>query len=280
MYTVTGRIHRIKQPYGGYLRVSNFNVKQFDDGKSLLDNENVHPGLIGLVVDYLTRFLMGASLEDAFQISLLGAREAKEIDTASLLLSDIVGLNEKSVISACKLAGYDVCIRFGMSRYKPVSDINPDENTIENIITLVSRCIDFWRIYGPIVLDGFEFEEGYTPVISAGDGDYLTKDTIWDFKVSKNRPTSKYTLQLLVYYLMGLHSSHKEFANINYLGIFNPRLNKAYTYPVKEISEETIRTVSHDVIGYGWTEKEYEQFQKEALGPLAIFGEIMKKLNK
>lgn len=280
MYTVTGRIQRIKQPYGGYLRVRDLNVKQFDDGKALFDNENIHPGLVGLAVDYLTRFIMGASLEDAFQISLLGAREAKETDNASLLLSDIVGLDGKSVISACKLVGYDVCIRFGMSKYKPVSDIVPDTNTVENIITLVSRCIDFWRIYGPIVLDGFTFDGGYTPIISSGDGDYLTKDTIWDFKVSKSRPTSKYTLQLLVYYLMGLHSSHEEFANIKYLGIFNPRLNKAYTYPVSEIPEDTIQTVAHDVIGYGWTEKEYEQFRKETLGPLAILGEIMKKLNK
>ena len=46
----------------------------------------------------------------------------------------------------------------------------------------------FWEDYGPIVKDGFTFEpNGYTEIVNSGDGDYLTADTIWDFKVSKSK---------------------------------------------------------------------------------------------
>ena len=32
----------------------------------------------------------------------------------------------------------------------------------------------------------------YTETVSAGDGDFLTSDTLWDFKVSKSKPTNKH----------------------------------------------------------------------------------------
>ena len=86
-----------------------------------------------------------------------------------------------------------------MAYFKPVSEITPDTNTITNIITMIKRTLSFWEQYGPIIKDGFTFEGGYTPIISAGDGDYLTKDTLWDLKVLKEEIKPKYTLQLLIF---------------------------------------------------------------------------------
>lgn len=83
------------------------------------------------------------------------------------------------------MVGYDVCFRAGIIGYKPVEEINPDKDTIENIVTMINRSLSFWKEYGPITKDGFTFEGGYTDTISTGDGDYLTKDTLWDFKVSR-----------------------------------------------------------------------------------------------
>jgi hypothetical protein len=76
------------------------------------------------------------------------------------------------------------------------------------------------------LLDGFTFEGGYTDTVSKGDGDLTTADTLWDFKVSKAKVKKEYTLQLLMYWRMGLHSVHPEFQGIKYLGIYNPRLNQ------------------------------------------------------
>ena len=226
MYSVTKRISMVKQPYGGYLNKKQFDITTIDDGKTLNEAENIHASLIGLAVDYLTRFMMGTSVKG------------------------IKGLDNESVSNACKLVGYDVCFRAGVIGYKPVEEIKPDSDTIENIVIMVKRSLAFWKEYGPITKDGFTFEGGYTDIVSSGDGDYLTENTLWDFKVSKEEPKSKYTLQLLMYYIMGCHSIHPEFQKIEKLGIFNPRKNKVYIAEISSINPEVIEKVSQDIIGY------------------------------
>lgn len=262
MYSVTQRIRNIKQPWGGYIKCKDFSVTELSDGKELNPEENLHSSLIGLVVDYLTRFVMGALPSDAFKISLLGASAVKEDKKATKLLHSIKGLDNDSIYNACKLVGYDVCVRAGMAGYKPVDEINADKATIENITIMVQRSVHFWKKYGPIVKDGFTFEGGYTPIVSTGDGDYLTQDTLWDFKVSKEEPKSKYTLQLLMYYLMGIHSVHEEFKAIKNLGIYNPRKNKVYLLKISSIPQSVLDDVSYTVIGYGITREDYIDFLK------------------
>ena len=262
MYSVTKRISMVKQPYGGYLNKKQFDITTIDDEKILNETENIHASLIGLAVDYLTRFMMGTTVEKAFKISLQGAmcldlflnsatdKKGLALKNAKKLLKGIKGLDDESVSNACKLVGYDVCFRAGIIGYKPVEEINPDSDTTENIVIMVNRSLTFWKEYGPIIKDGFTFEGGYTDIVSAGDGDYLTKDTLWDFKVSKNEPKSEYTLQLLMYYIMGCHSIYPEFEKIKKLGIFNPRKNKVYITNICSIDPEIIEKVSQEVIGY------------------------------
>ena len=96
---------------------------------------------------------------------------------------------------------------------------------------------------------------GYLPVktftvTTLDDGDFLTKDTLWDFKVTASKPNKDHTLQLLIYYLMGRRSIHPEFQTIEKLGIFNPRQNTIYQLPISEISDEVIKEVETNVIGY------------------------------
>lgn len=90
----------------------------------------------------------------------------------------------------------------------------------------------------------------YTNMIVTGDGDFLTNDTLWDFKVSKNPPKTKGTLQILIYYIMGKHSGNCIFDNITKVGIFNPRLNIIYVYDLSKIPSETIKCIEKEVIGY------------------------------
>ena len=116
---------------------------------------------------------------------------------------------------------------------------------------MVQRSVEFWENYGPIVKDGFTFEpNGYTETVNSGDGDYLTTDTLWDFKVSKSKPTNKNTLQLLMYWIMGQHSGQEIYKNIQNLGIFNPRLNEVYLLNINTISKEIITEVEKDIICY------------------------------
>lgn len=249
MYTVTKRVKEFKQPRGGFLNPKQFSVVQLEDNITL-NPENINPSIIGIVVDYLTRFMSGTAKEKAFQISIWGAMNVKEFDNCYDLLDQVTGLDDDSIFSACQLAGYDVAYRADKMYYKPVSEIQPDDLTIENIRTMVNRSLAFWEHYGPVVSDGFTFQGGYTNIISKGDGDFLTADTLWDFKVLSAAPKSTHTLQLLVYYLMGIHSIHPEFKTIKRLGIFNPRWNTVYLLDIDSIPSDIIEAVSKDVIGY------------------------------
>lgn len=260
MSSVTKRISEIKQPRGGYIKLSQFDIHKIDDEYILNDKENVHASIIGIVVDYLTRYAMGTELINAFKISCMGAKRAEilfnqknAMKNANKLLSGIKSIDKKSIINACKLVTYDTWFRnpMGAIMAKGAKETTPDAATIQNIKMLIQRSINFWESYGPIIKTGFTFEpKGYTETVNTGDGDYLTADTLWDFKVSKSKPTNKHTLQLLMYWIMGQHSGQKIYKNITKLGIFNPRLNEVYLLDITTVSPKIISEIEQNVICY------------------------------
>lgn len=250
MASVTRRAKQVKQPRGGYINPKNFSITEIDDGAKLHPNENIATSLVGTAVEYLTRYNSGTAAHEAFKISLRGASKIQEIDYAEELLEKINGLDERSITNACMLSGFDVCFRANPVLYKPVKVIEPDSFTIGNIRTMVSRSLKFIEKYGAITKAGFTFDGGYTDLITSGDGDFLTETTLWDFKVSNKSPTNVHALQLLIYYLMGTRSIHKEFQHIRYLGVFNPRLNKVYLCEIDNIAPSILKIVSSEVIGY------------------------------
>ena len=249
--SVTQRIKQVKQPRGGYINPKEFSLTKMGDGiESLFPEENVPAGLVGLSVDYMTRFMSGAQPKEAFKISLMGAHKIKEDKNALRLLDEIRDFDNRSIINAIKLSGYDVCYRAGEMGYKPVDEINPDDATISNVITMIERSLNFLNDYGPKVLDGFTFDGAYTDIISSGDGDFTTENTLWDFKVTKRPIRKEHTLQLLIYWRMGLHSIHPEFKKIKFLGIYNPRKNEVLRLDVSNIPQNLIVEIEKEVIGY------------------------------
>ena len=183
------------------------------------------------------------------------------INKANELLKHITGNNDESIINACDLVGYDVYYRNAMwvltSSYSEYKERKiPDKQTINNIKILINRSLKFFEEFGPITTDGFTFESsdnklgGYTETIDTGDGDFLTKDTLWDFKVSKNKLNKNQTLQLAIYYIMGKHSKKEIFNNITKVGIFNPRLNIIYLLDMNNVSKTIINAIEKNVICY------------------------------
>ncbi len=249
MLSVTERVQNCIQPSKGYLPVSNFRKITFEDENHVDAIASDVASTVGLVVDYMTRFLLGFPKTEAFKISLEGAREANKEKTAKDYLKKIKGLDEKSIINACRLVCFDVAFR---QKLFDDNDEKIDINAInaDSIICLINRCLSFFNEYGPVKKIGFTFGDGYTRLVSSGDGDYLTNDTLWDLKVSRNRFDSKNTLQILMYYIMGIHSGYPIFEAINRIGLFNPFKNEAIMIDVSDISDEVMWKVSHDVIGY------------------------------
>lgn len=242
MYSVTQRIKAITQPRGGYLPIKSFTKKPMHSTNRLNYNENVHPSIIGLTVDYLSRLMLVESPAKAFYVSLVGALILeKEVTELPIDLSD------HSIKLAVQLASYDVAVRASPTLYTP-SD-TPDADTIENIRILTNRVIDYHKDE-PITWPGFTFEGGYSDTVVAGDGDWLTKHTLYDLKVLRGEANSKHTLQLLMYWIMGMNSQHKEYQDIKEIALINPRKDITYHKKVSEIDESIIEDVKRDVIGY------------------------------
>lgn len=277
MATVTGRIKEIKQPNGGYLRPSELQVTMIDDVNILHEKEKLTPQSIGKIVDYLTRFNCGYDSDNAFKYALKGARRAGMQEIADNLLSEIKGLDNNSIINACKLSYFDVWYRNPITLAIPEDYINqePDNDTIENIRIMVNRCLSVLTKNRKVVNHGFEFcgisGTGCSDVVTAGDFDFRTisiddnstlmneRYVIWDIKVSKSRPKSSDILQLLMYWIMHGHYVFDKLKdsdiedimrNDTHIGIINPRLNEIYTYEMKNFPIEKIRDIEKNVICY------------------------------
>lgn len=258
MASVTQRISQISQPRGGLINPKTFSVTQLNDDINLYPEENIHPGITGLIVDYLTRLTLTSDKGETFNISLIGANIADQkvhgcLDIALEWFHNINGIDDESIINARKLVSFDVWFRDPTSakieRHFNLS--NPNAYTLFNIKIMIQRSIHFFNEYGPAIQSGFTFEpNGYTPLIDTGDGDFLTEDTLWDFKVSKSKINSKQTLQLMTYYIMGKHSGQPIYDNIQNIGIFNPRLNIVFQKNTNTIDKNIYRFIEHDIIGY------------------------------
>ena len=262
MASVTERIGQIKQPYGGYLRLSEFEKIQRDDGVTLHLSENISGSLVGLAVDYLTRlYFTGGDRVKVFSISLRGAVAADMLfgftDAVDVFKNLIVNVrsfyDDESIANVCRLASFDVYYRnpFAAAHSEGYVSANPDTATIQNIRTLAERSISFFKDYGPVTATDFTFEpSGYTETVNTGDGDFLTSNTLWDMKVYRGRLTSKHTLQILMYWVMGRHSGQEIFSPITKIGLYNPRSNTAYILDTGKIPEEVIKTVEDEIICY------------------------------
>ncbi|MBR1658135.1 MAG: hypothetical protein IJ697_06690 [Synergistaceae bacterium] len=270
MATVTERIRQIEQPYGGYIRLSEFERIHFDYGVILNADENVDASLVASAVEYLTRLLfsnheekIGKRITTAFDVSLRGACIAQayfgQKDAIDVCLKLLGAMGRSSsvrdiITNALKIVTFDVWYR---NPFNAVPDgyksVKPNKATIENIYTMLKRSKNFFEKYGPVTATGFDFKSsGYTKTVDKGDGDFLTADMLCDMKVYRpqTKITKKETLQVLMYWIMGQHSGQEVFKGITKIGLYNPRQNVAYILNVSKIPAEVIREVEEKVICY------------------------------
>lgn len=257
MLSVTQRIKTVSQPQKGYVPKELFSFEKYEDYRQIKPIKTALVSIQGLAVDYLSRFIISGDKIKSFDIPLKGARivdETYESNHATenilSLINGVSGLDRASVINVCKIVCYDTAYRAGMAHYQAPDDVSFEDNLYDNVIILVERTLLLFKKIGTIVKDNFTFEGGYTKLVSAGDGDYLTKDTLIDLKTSKNEFSSKWSLQLLMYYILGIHSVNSEFLSITKLCIVNPYLNQYCICNIDDISDESKYNVSHDVLGY------------------------------
>lgn len=253
-------IKGIRQPQGGYLPIELFHSKELDDGGiEVLGPENISPGIVGLAVDYLTRFQFTNNAEMSFPVARKGMEkllELYEIDERKYfdeLMNKIEGVDDTSIVAACRLAGFDSVFRAG--RYSPVREILPDKTTISNIKRMVKRCEIF--VHDKSILDddivwGPTFQGGYTDTVSYGDADFCTAFFMCDIKTSEKPPGKNDTLQVLMYLLLARHAANdfNGFRYLSILALFNARTNIEYSLDLFEVDEKIQHEVEYDIIGY------------------------------
>lgn len=265
MFSVTQRIKQISQPKGGFVPKTLFVRTIYDDMNEIhsfnYNNKSLY-SIQGMAVDYLTRFLITNNKSKAFNISILGAQiidknnnNNNESIHISNLLSKVNGLDDLSIINACKIVGYDTVYRSGVNTFHDVEEIIIPHEMIINIRCMVKRSIIFLNAVGPITSIDLRFEGGYTELVSKGDGDYLTNDMLIDFKVSKKEFSIDWSLQLLMYYILGLHSIYNEYRDIKYLCVFNPLYNESYIVYIPAIDNKSKYIVSNNILGYSMKNK-------------------------
>lgn len=266
---VVARAKQIAQPAGGLVPLSLFEVTQLDDGFADLGParfSGATPAQVGLAVDYLTRFMLlhgrygydeegwSRAVTEAFDISIAGGdmlAQAYGIDNpAEAYLDDIRGLDCQSIASACKLVTLDAVFRAGLDAAVPTESVAPDQDTVAAVGRMVNRTLRFLFAHGTVTEVGPTFEGGYTHLVGAGDGDYLTDTTIWDIKCLRGDIDETATLQLAMYYAMARHSAKLCYTHLDSMGFFNPRRNISYFLKADSIPEEVIRTIERDVLGY------------------------------
>ncbi|WP_219283283.1 hypothetical protein [Lactobacillus sp. Sy-1] len=255
MTSVTNRVKSVPQPRGGYLSSKLFVKQQLDSKRELVDEPNMRGGsALGITVDYFSRFMLGENPRQAWQISLAGAEMIDQSETADKLLAQITGLNDQSLQAAYRLAGFDVVRRSGLAHFQNVMgpDFELSTADLTNLTILVERVMAFFDQFGKPIHSGMVFAGGYTNVISTGDADFMASETLWDLKVVKSNVLNKNNkLQILVYYLMGLHSiDEADYLQLDSIGFFNPRENAVYRCKISTIPDEVIDEVTTKVIGY------------------------------
>ena len=271
MFTVTQRVKAVTQPKNGYLPVSDFAVKRYDDHLCLNFKENIPACYVGLAVDYLTRYKVSENIYNAFDISILGAKilrdeygKKREYEQSLQLLQQI---QQGNISAAVQMVTYDDVYRAGKT---DLPTLQPDSHTIENINIMVNRGVKFLKNCSKEIYTGLSFDGGFTSTVVNGDCDYVTDNALIDFKVIRGEITADYTLQVLMYYLLGCHSVHsKDFKKVKWLALFNPRKNVVYYIKVNKIPINVIHDVSMKVIGYGsqkYQSRQARMSQDEELG--------------
>lgn len=251
---VTVRIRQIKQPYGGYLKGTDFVKTKLGPGiEELYPDENISPSTMGDVVDHLTKFMIGVPVDRAFHFR----RDKQPDNNDNYYFNQAVkyentiskrgrtnGLSNKSIIAAIKLT----ILVFSATE---IESMDPNEHTIENVRTMVTRSLNLLDKYKADDIEtDLTFDGGYTNVVSYGNSDFKTDDTILDIHVLKSeRLDKRYTLQILMYWILGWYSYEWAiYPEIKYLAVYNPRFNILYRLETSKISKDTIKAVENDVL--------------------------------
>ena len=250
--TVTSRIATIVPPKGGYVPMTLLSETVTDEPVLTIPS-TLRTDVVGQCVQYYATFLYTGDSSKATEVSRMGLMRMTEeqreeyLDLCSRLSREGDERHRIGIMYA--ISSYDELFRSGRFTKGPVGpDITDDE---ADVLLEASKRVVAFMVRHPVTGIEVDFPGAYTECICAGDADIICRDCLWDVKVSKYPPTRDNLLQVLVYYLMGMHSNEaSRYEGMERIGIYNPLLGREYTVELSHISEDVKEDVRRKVIGY------------------------------
>ena len=279
MCCVTDIIKTIDQPYGGLLPLSKFRENRIPDPYGTLSC-TMWPIYVGKTVDTTLHLLIGKEPEKVFQEAMHGYNvrvnalthkymtPGETVDDAEIYIRSLDIQNHvdaEHMINVIKdaVASDDVVTvlneTFGLLQYEEwCTKLNEkyqwatlDKHVIpvpkgdmKKLYTMVYRTLKWLQRYDYTVEDFKFYPDGYTDVVKYGVGDFICNDIMFDVKCTKNKPTTQNTLQILVYYCMGLRSNNKLYRGIKKIGLYSPVSNTEWIMDASDIPKESIDYVN------------------------------------
>lgn len=80
------------------------------------------------------------------------------------------------------------------------------------------------------------------------DYDYLTEDSLIDMKVLNKKIPNKHTLQIILYWIIGMKSDNKHFSNVKHSKFYNPRLNVEYQFDLDDLTPQLLKPILEEVL--------------------------------
>lgn len=280
MSSVSELVETIEQPIFGILPISCFEKKELKQDSYVLSGKNSIPAAhLGLIVDYCIKYILGVKLSDILHVEYAGYAEHIRVsairffdsiseqsltqiyiedERKNICLSDFISKVENAktfddfvtnMLYVIQYGDFIRNFRYAYDRIGETFKTKLSKEELQDILVLFMRT-QSWISTFDDVTPMYKFKPyGYNNTVTSGEGDFCTKNTLWDLKVSNGEPTTKDTLQLLIYYIMAKHSGNKLYKDVDSVGVYNPRLDTTWLCDIQRIKPSIIKKVS-SILGF------------------------------
>ena len=228
------------QPVGGYLKPKSFQATHLGGEEIPEKKSNLRPLVVKDAVWHLVDLASGTDPETAFSHAIEMAEAKGEGADARALVQRASGLSDDAIASVCRLSAYDYNDLWG----KPQE---PSAETLSQIREMAERGARFLEKHGPKSANGFVFGAGFTDDLAADPWVFTAGGTLWALKTSSSRLNKNDTLHILLHYLVGRHYI-PEIGAVKSIGVYNARLDTAYTMSIAGIPRKTMQSVERDYV--------------------------------
>lgn len=280
MSSVSELVENVEQPVFGILPVNKFVKKELRQDSYVLSNKSKIPAThLGLIVDYCVKYILGVKLSDILHVEYSGYAEHIRVsairfydsiseqaltqiyiedERREICLSDFISKVENAgtfddfvtnMFYIIQYGDFIRNIRYAYNRLGETFTTELSKEELQDILIYFIRT-QSWINTFDCVTPMYKFKPfGYNSTVTSGEGDFCTDKTLWDLKVSNGNPTTKDTLQLLMYYIMAKHSGNKLYSNVDSIGVYNPKLDSTWLCNIDTVDRNTIKYVE-GILGF------------------------------